>query len=283
MQPGEPSRTAILSAVARYAHAELFDGDNLHTDDYALRLSAFPSGESIRELLETGDFPEIARVCAYFGLRQRFFEECLVAALQDRVEQVLLLGAGLDSFGLRHPKIVERLAWFEVDHPDTQRWKRERIRELALPEPTVRYVPVDFESQRLEAELARAGFDAGARTCASWLGVTQYIEPAATSATLEWFRALPAGSEIVFDFVLADTEVDAADRALSRAYAERSAQSGEPWVAAYAPWDLEDRLFQLGFQEVERLTPEMAVRYYLGQPDSITPISAWQLIRARVG
>jgi O-methyltransferase involved in polyketide biosynthesis len=39
---------------------------------------------------------------------------------------------------------------YEVDHPASQGWKRDRVAELGIETPTkLRYVPIDFEQETL--------------------------------------------------------------------------------------------------------------------------------------
>lgn len=53
----------------------------------------------------------------------------------------VLLGAGLDTFAWRHPRAGDFVVW-EIDHPDTQAWKRAALRRAGLAEPAnVRFVP----------------------------------------------------------------------------------------------------------------------------------------------
>jgi len=62
------------------------------------------------------------------------------------IRQIVILGAGLDTFALRSPHGARQIRIYEVDHPATQAWKRQRLAEaqLALP-PWLIFVPVDFE------------------------------------------------------------------------------------------------------------------------------------------
>ena len=60
----------------------------------------------------------------------------------------MILGAGLDSFALRRRDLLDRLAVFELDHPDTQRYKLARLEELGVAiDPRVHFVAVDFEDE----------------------------------------------------------------------------------------------------------------------------------------
>jgi methyltransferase (TIGR00027 family) len=227
--------------------------------------------------------PSPARVCAYFALRHRFAEDRLQQAVERRVRQVILLGAGLDSLALRRPELAENVTLVEVDHPDSQRWKLARFEELGLATPSVVYLPVDFGRESLAARLAEAGVRLDQATFFSWLGVTQYIDRAATDATLDLVARRPPGSEVVFDFIVRDDLLDPLERAFSEAAAGHSAARGEPWLTYFDPRELEAHLGGLGFATIERLTPSLAAsRYYPGQPADVTPLEAWQVVSARV-
>lgn len=55
----------------------------------------------------------------------------------------------MDTFLFRNGD--ERIRIFEIDHPDTQRFKRERIRQLEWSIPqNVTLVPVDFEKEYIQ-------------------------------------------------------------------------------------------------------------------------------------
>ena len=111
------------------------------------------------------------------------------------VDQYVILGAGLDTFGYRRPDVLGALRVFEVDHPRVQSWKRERLRAAGTNEPAgVRFVPVDFECESLQEGLARMAFRWDAPAFVSWLGVTQYLTPAAIQSTLDRLGSLRWGA-----------------------------------------------------------------------------------------
>lgn len=284
MELGKPSQTAISAALFRAAHLHLFAGPKIHQDTFALPLSGVGGYDELRafaQQVEELKFP-LRRASAYFASRHRFSEERLRVAVDRGVEQVIILGAGLDSFALRHPQVPKEVLFVEIDHPDSQRWKRERLASLGLDTPGVRYLPIDFASQDLQNELAAAGVDRAKPSFFAWLGVTQYIAEEAAYETLSLVARHVSGSEIVFDVILPMDVQPPDEREISRMAAEVSAARGEPWVSYYAPEPLTGRLVSLGFNPVEWLTPEAARAYYEGQPTEVRPLSAWQLIAATV-
>ena len=284
MELGKPSQTAITAALCRAAHLHLFGVPTIHEDTFALQLSGLGGLDELRAFaaqVEQLNFP-LRRASAYFASRHRFSEERLRAAVDRGVDQVVLLGAGLDSFALRHPRVLNELLFVEIDHPDSQRWKRERLATLGLDTPGVHYVPVDFASQDLQQELARAGVDPGKQTFFAWLGVTQYIANAAADETLSLVARHARGSAIVFDVILPMAAQPSDEQENSHVSARISAARGEPWVSYFEPEQLEGRLTALGFSCVEWLTPEAAGAYYEGQPAEVRPLSAWRLVAAAV-
>jgi methyltransferase (TIGR00027 family) len=180
MRTGEPSTTAIGSAAARAAHLHVFEGPKIHSDTFALQLIGMDTPAQLRMSLERRSLPASRRVCAYFALRHRFSEERLQAALDRGVAQIVLLGAGLDSFALRRPDVARKVLFVEVDHPASQQWKLSRLAALGLETPDVKYVPIDFAVQDWRSELAAAGINARAAAFFAWLGVSQYIPPQAS-------------------------------------------------------------------------------------------------------
>ena len=58
----------------------------------------------------------------------RYAEDEVERCVERGIDQYVILGAGFDTFTLRRADMVGRLRVFEVDFPDVQALKRERIR-----------------------------------------------------------------------------------------------------------------------------------------------------------
>lgn len=97
--------------------------------------------------------------------------------------QLVILGAGLDGRAWRMPELRDATV-FEVDHPDTQREKRARIDSLTRAAGDVRFVPVDFARDSLDAALSAAGHDPARPTTWAWEGVIMYLTQDAIDTTL---------------------------------------------------------------------------------------------------
>ena len=73
----------------------------------------------------------------FIAARSRFSEDTMANCVSAGVRQVVVLGAGLDTFSLRNPFAGVHV--FEVDYAATQSWKRERIKAAGLVEPQLRH------------------------------------------------------------------------------------------------------------------------------------------------
>ena len=95
------------------------------------------------------------------------------------------------------------MAGFEVDHPATQRAKRDRLTGTLgrLPE-RVHFVPVDFEKEDLHNALVGAGFDKNVPALVVWEGVVSYLTaPAVHENFCVLARLLATGSHVIFSYV----------------------------------------------------------------------------------
>jgi len=262
MQNGQPSRTALGAAIRRAAHQTL-DGARIFKDPFAHILLGQEAGALIEAV--SAD-PAQRQMRVFMAARSRFAEDCLGAAVSRGVRQVAIVGAGLDTFSLRNPHASLGLRVFEVDHPTTQAWKRERIDEAGLVAPaSLTFAPVDFEHQSLAEGLVAAGFQPTQPAFFLWLGVVPYLRRDAISAILQFIASMPR-SEVVFDYSEPLENYSPERRANVAAVAARTAAIGEPWLSYFDPSELSKDLHELGFQELEDLgLTDIAVRY-LGAP-----------------
>jgi methyltransferase (TIGR00027 family) len=207
---------------------------------------------------------------AFFAARSRMAEDQLGLALTAGVGQYVILGAGLDTFAYRRPHRAG-LRVFEVDHPATQAWKRQRLVEAEIDIPdTLTFVPVDFEHDDLGTALARAGVDTEPVFFA-WLGVTPYLHRTAVMATLRTIARLAAGGGgVVFDYGIDPGLLSGIQRMAFDAMAARVSAAGEPWVTFFDPDRLIQDLHAAGFSDVaDAGAEEINRRYFSDRADGL--------------
>jgi methyltransferase (TIGR00027 family) len=268
--PG-PDLTAVGAAFGRAAHVLLDDPPHVLDDTLSIRLA---DDEVLRaaqllapdgRLVASRDEPR-ARWRGTFVARARFVEDVVGERLAAGVTQLVILGAGLDTFAERRTDLASRLHIFEVDEPGTQRWKRERLDALGLALPEgLRFVPLDFESGESWVQaIAAAGFDRARPAVIVSTGVTQYITADAFTTTLRQAATLAPGSTVVATFILPRALVeDPEDHELRRVTEERAAGRGFPWISFYTPKDILALAPAAGFDDVRQVSPaDLNARYF---------------------
>ena len=252
-----PSLTARVAALLRAAH-QLLEGGAIFSDPLAVPICGEDVGTILRLVREHPD-----RLRLFIVARSRFAEECLAHAVDRGVRQAVVLGAGLDTFGLRNPYAGKGLRVFEVDRPATQRWKRECLEKAELPIPSwLTLATVDFERECLLERLKTVGFKDDRPAFFTWLGVVPYLSPDAVLATLCLIARIP-DAEVVFEYGRPPAAYPPERRAGYEAMIARAAAIGEPWLSFFNPDELANALSRLGFHEVEDLSPrDIAIRYF---------------------
>jgi methyltransferase (TIGR00027 family) len=267
MLEGRFSRTAFGVAIRRAAH-QVLDQPRVLEDPLALAIIGSEAAQKLQsDPRHHSPFSRGLR--AWVSVRSRYADDQLANAVEHGVNQYVVLGAGLDTSAYRNRH--EGLRVFEVDHPATQAWKRQRLREagIAIP-PSLNFVAVDFESQTLADGLRLAGFSADQPTFFSWLGVTPYINCESCIGTFAFIAKLPSGSGVVFDFAIDPSQLDFLHRMAFKALAARVAMAGEPFQLFFVPEELERDLKALGFRQVEMLSSaEINALYFKDRADGL--------------
>jgi methyltransferase (TIGR00027 family) len=195
---------------------------------------------------------QIPGIMGNLWCRTRFIDDTFREAMAAGFEQLVVLGAGLDTRAYRLVDDADVVV-FEVDHPSTQAWKRAAIERLAPDRASrVRFVPVDFDRDDLGGAMAAAGFRPGIRTLFIWEGVTQYLTDAAIDATLRVISdsAAPT-SRLVFTYIDRAIIDGSTTRPISDALQSELERHGEPWRFGIDPGRLMDFLAARGLELVE--------------------------------
>jgi methyltransferase (TIGR00027 family) len=270
MRPGRPSRTADQNALFRALEARRPAGVRIADDQLAVQLLS----RKFRLLAEAARLPAVRRLletvidnrwpCVRSGVvaRTRLIDQVVERELGN-VGQLLILGAGFDTRGLRLPG-MDRIHVFEVDHPATQAAKRRVLHHHVGPAAHVSFVPLVFGTDDPGRALTAAGFTEQVPTLVIWEGVTNYLDQGAVDATFAMLASvLASGSLVLF------TYVDAAmlDGSITFAGAETTLRAvgrvGEPFTFGFVPSELRAYLADRGFELIsdERVS-DAAKRFY---------------------
>jgi methyltransferase (TIGR00027 family) len=206
--------------------------------------------------------------------RKRYADEVVSAAIDDGIDQVVILGAGLDTRAYRLAAPRGAIA-FELDLPENVAYKERHLRQACgvLPEHVV-LVPLDFEADDLAVALHTRGFEMQRRAVFVWEAVTQYLTEQAVRRTLAWLAQAAGGSRLVFTYVrrdfLSGTNLFDGQRLYTDFVIKRPI-----WRFGLHPEDVGSLLLEFGWVEQEQLGRAEYMQRYLepiGRRLSVTEI-----------
>jgi methyltransferase (TIGR00027 family) len=258
MKANEPSRTALMVARQRAAH-QLLDHGSILYDPFAMKILR----EDEKDVLQFANAHPLASIGRLFTTaRSRIAEDALSTAVQRGIRQIVILGAGLDTFALRNPHRAREIRIYEIDHPATQAWKRERLDEAQIALPRwLTLVPVDFEQDDVGEKLAAAGFQQNSPAFFTWLGVVPYLAENAIGRTLGYMSSIQ-NSEVVFDYMEPPEAFSEELRQLEKERTEQLKKIDERSVSRFEPADIEAILRSHGFRVIEDISfQEIASRF----------------------
>jgi methyltransferase (TIGR00027 family) len=283
------SRTSIWAAAARAFGAREPDAHVRNPDFLAERFL----GPEERHLL--ADHPLIAALeqpyqeatqsmealgsARLLIARTRFIDDRFEAALRDGIRQFVMLGAGFDTRAYRFADKLREALVIEVDQPEMQLLKVQRIKEVVGGIPDhVTLAPIDFTTMKLGDVLSSAGFKPDQKALFIWEGVTMYLPEESIKEVLRWIAGhTHPGSSIVFDYTYGsaiqffkninmDQLPEVAKQAVQRF---RNLTAGEPWVFGLPDQNEKAFLNDLGFEirEILGVNSAEAIQKYLTRAD----------------
>ena len=204
MRKNQSSLTAQGIAIVRAIESAKPDEERICYDPYARQMVSGALFQFVNFFDRLGYSNRRGPgVMEFLVVRERYIDDYLEKNLAGGLDQLVILGAGLDARAYRFTRLLAGVKVFEVDHPATQEAKLARLKKVfgCVPE-TVVFVPVDFNTQTLEKRLKESGYNPELKTLFIMQGVTQYLTPQGMDDTLRFItnNAAP-GSTLVFDYM----------------------------------------------------------------------------------
>ncbi|MDA1610884.1 MULTISPECIES: class I SAM-dependent methyltransferase [Bacillus cereus group] len=301
MKKGEASITSLVSAFGRAYHSE-FDNPKIFDDYVAKDFISQKERNDIEMNMVQGihffntdiaqqfqDNPqEILKWITQVQLsptplaRAAYCERVLLHEITLGTKQYVILGAGLDTFSFRHRELENKIEVFEVDHPSTQKFKKERIKEAELEVPNhLHFVSMDFTKGFSYEQLQNEGFE-NKKTFFSLLGVSYYLTKEELSSLIEClFEMVPEGSSIVFDYPDENlfTEKGLSNRVENMV--KMAAIGGEPMKSCFSYAEMEALLEKAGLLIYEHLSPkDINTFYFEGRNDYLKAFETVHYVHA---
>lgn len=230
------STMAGIMAMRRFSESRRPEDERICYDPYAVR---FISPEMLRAAAGHPDeakakAEEVERLFPGLGnsivARVRYFDDYAERSVQEGIRQLVIPGAGYDTRAYRLGCVKEQARVFELDQPDTQRLKVQKISEIFGTLPGhVTYVPIDLATEDLTKKMERSGFSRTKKSLFILEGLLMYIPPAAVDVLLGRIRQIAAaGSRIIFDYYPASVVYGSDKSAIAENIRNFCRSAGEP-------------------------------------------------------
>jgi len=273
----EPDNTAVRTALWRALHVQVDAIPHILEDEEGLKLIAPPDDWQQRP-----DMKFTKRIRASVVARARFIEDLIIKQSKQGITQYVILGAGLDTFAQRRADIASTLQVYEIDQPDTQTWKQQRLIELGFGIPEwLHFVSVNFETSSWWEQLLKAEFDISKQTVVSCTGVSLYLTKDAIISTLKQIATLAPGSKLAMTFYLPMELLDEEDKPLQLIAEKGAREAGTPFVSFFTPNEILALASEAGFKEATTIsTKDMEGLYFRDRTDHLLPASGEMFLLA---
>jgi methyltransferase (TIGR00027 family) len=271
MREFQPSRTAEYMALFRAVETFENPARRLFQDPFAIALLS-GNLKLFAEMARVPILKRLVRGILDFGwpytrssgvVRTRWIDDLVRDAIRSGAKQLVLLGAGFDSRAYRLGE-AQSIQTFEVDHPATQRAKRERLsRGLERIPDSVHFVEVNFERDDLESKLKQAGFCEKTSAVVLWEGVVSYLSKEAVDANMAILAQLLApSSRLILTYVHRGAIDGSVELPGSQRWKSWVRRSGEPFIFGFDPATLAEDVERYGFLlQSDVSTAEVAQHY----------------------
>lgn len=208
----------------------------------------------------------------YVIARTKLLDEIFLDGLANKVYQIVVLGAGMDTRALRFAGMNQGTKIIELDIEKTQRPKVEILnrKKVELPDELV-FASIDFNTEVLSDVLINAGYRRDQQSLFLWEGVTMYLNSDAVNSTLSFIKkSSQKGSRVAFDYIFGSVL-----RQENKFYGEKEifdtvSQTGEGWTFGLEEGKVEELLTKHGFKMISHYTPsELEERYFRADDGSI--------------
>jgi len=210
-------------------------------------------------------------VYEYVIARTLFFDEVFSQALKESIPQIVFLGAGYDSRGIRFKHLNNNSQIIELDMAATQRRKIKYLKKHKIKNPEyLTFVTIDFNNQSLDGALTSAGYEKDKRTLFMWEGVSMYLEMQSIKDTLTFIQQYsPPDSLLAFDYAVSfpDEDIHQYYGAKEMLKTMKDEFKNEPFTFSLKEKNLADFLEGCGHKIIRHLNKDQIEKTYLKKAD----------------
>jgi len=202
--------------------------------------------------------------------RTKYIDDLLWQTIRKGVKQVIILGAGFDTRSLRLD-YLNSIPIIEIDHPDTAKWKIDRLKETLghLPQ-NVSYFQIDFNKQSLEGLASEHNLNFSIPTTIIWEGVTNYLAQQAIDETFDFIKRFTMGSYLIFTYINKLVLDNPGSFIGTGKVFENLARNEERWTFGFNPEELSSYLAKFHLTLLEDLGASDYRKRYMPEREAIS-------------
>lgn len=272
----KPSRTAYSAVWFRASSHKDFQNQKWGPDFIAecflsMPLKLLSRSRKFRDNANAKVNKSTPGIYEYIIARTLFIDDVFKQALDESIPQIVLLGAGYDSRGIRFKDLNSAARIIELDMAATQNRKIKCLKrnKITIPE-YLTFASIDFNKQSMENALASAGYQFGKRNLFIWEGVSMYLEAQSVRDTLAFIRQSSASDSLLaFDFVVSFShkEVDKYHGAKEMLHFMKEKYKNEPFTFSLDGKNIGEFLNECGHKIVRHLNQDEIETAYLNKED----------------
>lgn len=269
------SKTAETVAVVRMVESKKSEDERICYDKYAVHFIsqevldfAKHHPKEYKEFVERNE-RLIPGATNSIVARVRFIDDTLKSSIRNGLEQVVILGAGYDTRPYRIGG-MDKIKVFEIDHPSTQKIKKDKIKEIFKSLPyQVTYIPLDLEEGEF-SQLLNSEYDSSKNTLFIMEGLLMYLSPEKVDNILSFIlHNSGRGSAIVFDYIPLSVVDGTCGLEAGKNFQKGVTEAGEPLLFGIKDGSIKSFLTQRGFTEIRNMTSEDYKKaYFHGKNES---------------
>ncbi|WP_186643766.1 class I SAM-dependent methyltransferase [Fluviispira vulneris] len=203
----------------------------------------------------------------YFLLRKKKIEEIILTNnLFSGTEQIVILGAGADSLGLRISEEIQSVNVFEIDHPETQKVKQRMLENYQKENrDNLFLIPVDLAQKKLHTVLENLkNFSFDKKTIFLAEGLFMYLPLDIVQENLKIMNNFPKNkASFIFTYLIPDKNGKpffSSQAFLSNIFLKLNK---EPLIWSLNPDEIDSLLQSLKFSPGEHTNGENLKKYYV--------------------
>jgi len=188
----------------------------------------------------------------YHLVRTKKMDDAFVSWAKKYDEcQIVILGAGLDSRGLRFAQEYPNAKIYEYDLKGMLDYKIDIINSnesLAKLNTNINYVPINFHEETLLDSMISNHIDQSKNTLVIWEGVSYFLEEQVVKSTLsDLYKFFESQLRVIFDYAYKDYVDGDLNYYGAKELTYELEQIGEPHIFGVNPDDVPEFLDGLGY------------------------------------